>query len=336
VGSSISIVTVSYNTRHHLQRCLWALRRWPASIHQQVIVIDNNSTDGTPEMVEREYPEALLLRSEANDGYGAAVNTAARSATGAWLMFLNPDVEVTEGSLDALIEFGRSHPRAAVIGPRLLDANGEPQASAKHFPSVGLLLAEALRLHLCLPAALRARLLLGTYFAQNQTLKVGWVSGACHLIPRHVWEEVGLLTERTFCGSDDYDYCFRSAQRGYQVWLCAASTMTHHGSVAVRQRWTQWDVERLAIHNLYVVLESHWPQYRVKSFCAAEIVCYLLETVRNAIRPRFRGELAANYRDRLGQRLRLTLRLLTGRETPLPRFQPGPSEEQRPLESARP
>jgi N-acetylglucosaminyl-diphospho-decaprenol L-rhamnosyltransferase len=169
---SISIVIVSYNTRDHLKRCLAALRQSPSSIPQQVVVIDNSSTDGSPETVEQDYPEALLLRSLTNDGYGVAINTAARHATGAWLLFLNPDVEVTEGSLDALIWFGVAHPRAGVIGPRLLYANGEPQASAKHLLSVGLVLAEALRLHLCMPVCLRRRVFLGTYFAQNQTLKV--------------------------------------------------------------------------------------------------------------------------------------------------------------------
>jgi N-acetylglucosaminyl-diphospho-decaprenol L-rhamnosyltransferase len=334
-AASISIVIVSYNTRDHLQRCLTALRQWPSSITQQVIVIDNSSTDRSPEIIEREFPEVLLLRSPTNDGYGVAINTAARHATGAWLLFLNPDVEVTEGSLDALIGFGNSHPRAGVIGPRLLYANGESQASAKHFLSIGLVLAEALRLHLCMPAYLRQRLFLGTYFAQDQTLRAGWVSGACHLIPRRVWEKVGLLTEQTFCGSDDYDYCYRAAQHGYQVWLCAAASMTHHCSVAVRHRWTRWEMEQLAIHNFYVVIESHWPPWRVKAFCAAESVGYLLEMIRNAIRPRFQGDAALHYRDRLRQRLHLTLRLLTGRETPLRRFQAARANEQGQLTSAR-
>lgn len=325
---SISIIIVSYNTRDHLRRCLTALRQWPASIRQEVIVIDNCSSDGSPETIEREYPEALLLRAPANEGYGVAINTAARSAGGAWLLFLNPDVEVTVGALDALIAFGNSHPRAGVIGPRLLYGNGEPQASAKHFLSVGLLLAESLRLQRLLPERIRSRLFLGTYFAQNRTLKAGWVSGACHLIPRHVWEDVGCLIEETFCGSDDYDYCYRAAHRGYEVWLCAAATMTHHCSVAVRQRWTRWEVEQLAIHNFYVVMETHWPKWRVKVFCLAEIVSYLLETIRNTVRPRFRGEAASTYRDRLRQRLHLTVGLLTGREMPLRRFQPARSQDQ--------
>jgi GT2 family glycosyltransferase len=236
-------------------------------------------------------------------------------------MFLNPDVEITEGSLDTLIDFGKSHPRAGVIGPRLVFGNGEPQASAKRFLSVGLLLAEALRLHFIVPNCIRSRVFLGTYFDQKQTLKVGWVSGACHLIPRYVWEAVGPLTEETFCGSDDYDYCYRVNRTGYEVWLCASATMTHHCSVAVRQRWTRWEVEQLAIHNFYVVMQLHWPKWRVKVFCAAEVLSYVLEMARNIIRPRFEGELASAYRDRLKQRMHLTMRLFTGRETPQRRFQ---------------
>lgn len=335
--TSLSIIIVSYNTRDHLRRCLSALRRWPASIRQQVIVIDNLSSDGSPETVERDYPEALLVRSPSNDGYGVAINTAARLATGEWLMFLNPDVEVMDGALDTLIAFGNSHPRAGVIGPRLLYGNGEPQASAKRFLSIGLVLAESFRLHRFMPEILRSRLFLGTYFAQNKTLKASWVSGACHLIRRSVWEDVGPLTEETFCGSDDYDYCYRAVRRGYEVWLCASATMTHHCSVAVRQRWTRWEVEQLAIHNFYVVMQLHWPKWRVKFFCAAEIVGLVLEVLRNAVRPRYLGTVSSDYRDRLRQRLLLTWGLFTGREAALRRFQVAPKNEPPPrLASARP
>src|SRR6202030_3834334 len=134
---------------------------------------------------------------------------AASHSKGQYLMFVNPDIEVSPGSLDSLLAFVKSHPRAGLVGPRLLLADGTPQASARRRVSAGLLLLEASRLHLLLPSRLRGQFMLGVYDAQTKTRKVDWISGACHLIPRRVWEEVGFLTEDTFCGFDDYDYCYR-------------------------------------------------------------------------------------------------------------------------------
>ena len=148
------------------------------------------------------------------------------------------------------------------------------------------MLLEGLRLHLLLPPLLRSRLMLGTYFDQDAEIRVPWLSGACHLVPRAVWDTVGPLTEDTFCGFDDYDYCYRATRAHYEVWLCPSAVMTHHCSVAVRQRWASWNVEELAIHNTYVILSNHWPTWRVRAFMLAELVSWLVEGLRHSVWPR--------------------------------------------------
>jgi GT2 family glycosyltransferase len=319
----LSVLIVSYNTRDHLRLCLRSLRERPASIPQEVIVIDNHSTDGSAEMVGCEYPEFHLIRSQSNDGYGVAINAGMREAKGTWLLFLNPDIEVKGKAVDTLLEAARARPRTGVIGPRLVYADGRCQHSARRFMSPLLLLFEASRLHLLMSKSLRSRAFLGTYFAQDETRDVPWVSGASHLIPRSVWEEVGPLTEETFCGSDDYDYCYRVRQHGYEVWLCSEASMIHHCSVAVRGRWTTWEVDQVAIHNFFVVYECHWPTWKVRTLALVEILSCLLESIRHRIRPRREqdepGEL---YSDRLSRRLRLMCDFLTGRQRPVRRFQP--------------
>jgi GT2 family glycosyltransferase len=163
----------------------------------------------------------------------------------------------------------------------------------------------------------------GVYDAQKKTRTVDWISGACHLIPRRVWEEVGVLTEETFCGFDDYDYCYRVWKHGWEVWLNAEATMTHHCSVAVRDRWTSWEVEQLAIHNSYVILSSHWPSWRVKVYALAELVAYGSEYLRHALIPRKGvGNVEEDYGQRLKRRMELTWNLLVGRQKPIRRFQP--------------
>lgn len=319
----LSVIIVNYNTRTFLASCLRSLETHKATTAQEVIVIDNASRDGSVEMVSRDFPACRLLELKANVGYGSAVNIAVREAKGQFLLLLNPDVEVGACSLDTLIRLARAHPDVGVVSPRLVYADGQPQPSARRFLSPFLLLLESSRLHLCLPRGLRGRLLLGTYFPQDRTMEVPWVSGACHLIPISVWERVGPLTEETFCGSDDYDYCYRVRRLGYKVWLCSESTMIHHCSVAVRNRWSPWEVEQVATHNFYVVLEEHWPRWRVRTYNAAEIVCCLSEMIRHRLRPRMQDSLASEqYRERLVLRLRMQLDLFWGRVKPQRRCQP--------------
>jgi GT2 family glycosyltransferase len=290
---------------------------------QEVIVIDNASHDGSVEMLSSDFPDCKLMKLKTNIGYGSAVNIAVQEAKGQFLLLLNPDVEVNAHSIDSLVRLARAHPDAGVVSPRLVYADGQPQPSARRFLSPFLLLFECSRLHLCLPRAVRGRLLLGTYFPQDRTMEVPWVSGACHLIPISVWKKVGPLTEETFCGSDDYDYCYRVRQLGYKVWLCSESTMIHHCSVAVRKRWSPWEVEQVAAHNFYVVLEAHWPRWRVRAYNAAEIVSCLTEMVRNRLWPRMQDYLASEeYRERLVLRLRMQLDLFWGRVKPERRCQP--------------
>jgi hypothetical protein len=320
---SLSIVIVNYNTCDHLRRCLSSIQEHPAQSVSEVIVVDNDSPDGSADMVAREFPGVRLLRSLTNDGYGRALNRGVLEAHGDILMFLNPDIEVASGSLDTLIGFVVAHPKAGVVGPRLFLTDGQPQPSARRFLSPTILLVEALRLHLLLPVRLRSRWLLGTYFDQNTEQRVPWVSGACHVVPGEVWRRVGPLTEETFCGFDDYDYCYRVSRAGYEVWLNPGATMTHHCSVAVRQRWSSWEVEQVAIHNTYVVLSPHWPKWRIKALELAELANWTIELTRHTLWPRSDVlHLDEPYSQRLWKRLRLTWRLLSGREEPRHRFQP--------------
>jgi GT2 family glycosyltransferase len=319
----LSILVVSYNAREFLRRCLQSIRQNPPSIRYEVLVIDNESPDASADMVAEEFPEIRLIRTGRNEGYGVAINLGVRQAEGSLLMFLNPDMEVFAGSLDALLEFLSQHARAGVVGPRLVFGDGSPQSSIGRRASVFLTLLEASRLHLLVPSRMRGKLVQGIYLPEPATMQGDWISGACHLIPRHAWDKVGPLTEETFCGFDDYDYCFRARKAGFEVWICAESVMLHNASTSVRKRWSSWEVERLATHNTYVVMSSHWPEWRVKLIAATELVMHLSELLRTTIRPRHGyDKLGEQYSRRVQRRVHLLWGLLTGREQPIRRFQP--------------
>lgn len=244
----ISVVIVAHDSWPYVGACIRSLYDHPpAELPFEVVLIDNASSDGTTDRVRALFPAVRVIASPHNDGYGVAVNRAMRKAVGDYLVLLNPDCEVTPGSLDTMVHFLDAAPRAGIVGPRLVRPTGEVQPSGRRFPSPRRVLLEVLRLHRLMSHSWRADHLLGTYWDQSTTRRVDWVSGACHVLRREVWDDVGPLTEKTFCGFDDFDYCFRAAESGLETWLFADATVLHHGGMSVNARWAPAQVDELAM-----------------------------------------------------------------------------------------
>jgi GT2 family glycosyltransferase len=132
----ISIVVVSFNTRDVLRECLLSVYREVGSLHAQVIVVDNASTDGSPEMIELEFSEVELIRSEINLGFGPGNNLGINSARGRYVVLLNSDAFLTDGSLRRSVAHMNNNPRAGLGGGRLIGHDGSWQPSARKFPTV--------------------------------------------------------------------------------------------------------------------------------------------------------------------------------------------------------
>jgi hypothetical protein len=292
-----------------------------------VVVVDNASSDGTADEVARRFPAVQLVASTTNDGYGVAVNRAVARASGRFLVFLNPDTEVRAGALDRLLA-DAAQPGTGVVGPRLVTPSGEPQPSARRFPSPARTLVETSRLHLLLPRATRARWLLGGYSDQDETREVDWVSGACHVMRRDVWDAVGTLTEATFCGFDDFEYCWRARRAGYRTVFRAEAEVCHSVGASVSARWRPAEVDALAIHNMFVLLPDLWPRWRIRALALAEALASVSDVLTAAVHPvPARRDATASARAR--QRAGLLFALATGRVEPIRRCEPAVGESTR-------
>jgi GT2 family glycosyltransferase len=278
----LSVIIVTFNSADLIGRCLCSVLGHETALSREVIVFDNASEDGTAELIEAQFPGATVVRSSENIGYGSGINQAVRHASGEYFMFLNPDAELRPGAIDQLVQVLESDARVGVVGPRLVFMDGTVQASARRFPAAGRLWAEVLRVHLLLPRPVRSRWLSGTYSDQDESGFVDWISGACHVISRRTWDVVGELTERTFCGFDDLEYCMRAREMGLRTWFCASVVVNHEASVTVNTRWTASELASVAINSLYVVLHLHWPKWRVKLYASAELFGSLTDLVHRS------------------------------------------------------
>lgn len=220
----LSIIIVSFNTKELLRRCLESIyRARDHSPKMEIIVVDNTSTDGSSEMVNKEFPETMLIRNKQNLGFAKAVNQGLKIAKGNYIFLLNSDTEVKSVAMEKLIKFAREHPEAGIIGARLLNPDSSIQPSVYHLPSIWRAIAEYW---------LGQK---GAYEKYNMitsdAVSVEAVTGAAMLISRKTIETIGFLDERYFMYFEDLDYCRRAQGAGFQVWyLPIAEVIHYHGS----------------------------------------------------------------------------------------------------------
>lgn len=229
---ALSVVVPTHETRELTGRCLEALlaelRRLPEP--SQVILVDDGSRDGTTEEVARRFPEVLVIRHEAAQGFSRAANAGLARATGEILLLLNSDTEVTGGLAELLAAF-RGDPRLGLAGAALAYPDGRPQWSGGREPSLLWLFALASDL----PAVLRrVRGRGGNGPAYPES--VDWVTGAAMAFRRPLWESLGPLDESYRFYAQDLDLCSRAGQAGWRVAIVPVFRVLHHHGATIGRR----------------------------------------------------------------------------------------------------
>jgi len=220
--ASISIVIVAYNSGEFLRRCLAAI----GSDHGEVVVVDNASAEGEPDVAG----EAVrLIRRPRNDGFGTAANAGVAGTSGRWVLLLNPDAWPIEDGVDRLLEFGESRPGLGAAGPCLFDQGGRPQRSTIR-PPLG---AAPLAAWVAFPKAVTS--LYGVWrratsvVPRKRVRPTEFLQGSALLVRRDAFEQVGGFDESFFMYGEDADLCARLRGAGWEVELCPTARFVHVG-----------------------------------------------------------------------------------------------------------
>jgi N-acetylglucosaminyl-diphospho-decaprenol L-rhamnosyltransferase len=227
---NLAIVLLSWNTADLLADCLRSIPAGAAGIAYHVIVVDNTSTDGSADMVARDFPEVQLIRSPENLGFARGNNRGIRATDPdtPYILLLNSDTVVKPESLTALVRFMDAHPDAGAVSPRLLRPDGTPQPYAfGGDPTPGYLLRRGFN-----------QVVLRRYlhdWATEQVQSVDWVSGACLLVRRAAIEQVGLLDENMFMYFEDNDWCLRIRKAGWKVYYNPQVEIVHLGGQSLKK-----------------------------------------------------------------------------------------------------
>ena len=227
-SDSVTVVIVSYNSRGFLHRCLESLHEDPSSLVSGIIVVDNASSDGSAAMVDADFPAVTLLKNPANLGYAAAVNQGIRAAATRYFLILNPDVETGAGAIRALWEFMEKTPDAGIAGCKLLNPDGTLQMSCRTFYTIPLVLLRRTFLARLFPDSRLVREHLMLDWPHDSDMQVDWVNGACMMVRREAYENVGGMDERFFLYLEDVDWCYRMKKHGWRVYYVHSGSMIHH------------------------------------------------------------------------------------------------------------
>lgn len=209
-ASHVAVVVVTYDALPWIERCLASVR------NVETVVVDNGSSDGTVPFVRERYPDARIVESE-NRGLGAGWNVGLRETTSTYALVLNADAWLVEGALEHLVGFAETRPRAAVIGPRLLNRDGTLQRSVRGFPTVWRLATEYFFLRKLAPGSSALNAFYAGGFDHDEVREVEVVMGACMLLRRDAIEQVGYCDEDYFLFSEETDWCYRFHEAGWQV-----------------------------------------------------------------------------------------------------------------------
>lgn len=213
----LTIQIVNWNAREPLRAALRSILVHPPQCSYEILVLDNASSDGSVQMLEKEFPEVKLIVSEQNLGFSKGHNLAARAAQGKYLFILNPDTEVLPHALDWLVAYAEQHPEIGIIGPKILNPDGSLQYSCRRFPNPAAALFRNTPLGKLFPNNPYTRDYLMTDWDHNSIREVDWVSGAALFIRREVFEQLAGFDEQFFMYCEDTDLCYRAWQAGYKV-----------------------------------------------------------------------------------------------------------------------
>ena len=223
----ISISIVSWNTKGVLKNCLASIYSTARDISFEIIVVDNNSSDGSVEMVREEFPGIILISNTENLGFAKANNQAYEKASGRYFLILNSDTIVKPEALETMVRFMDSHPEAAALGPRLIYEDGSLQPSCRAFPDLLTAFFQMSYLEKIFPKNKFIGKYLMGYWNHDDLREVDQPMGACLMFRKKALEEVGILDEQFFMYFEEVDLCFRIKKSGWKIYFIPDAQVIH-------------------------------------------------------------------------------------------------------------
>lgn len=241
----LTVIIVSYNTREITVKAVESVLKHSRELAAELIVVDNESSDGTVAELVQKFPDVEVVPAGANDGYARGNNIGIARARGRYLLVLNPDVLMPKDSLARAVAYMDAHPEVGCLGARVLSENGAQQSTL--FRYLGL---RHIFWGIFLPSSVlrKSRLFGDIRYAdinRDQVQDIDVIAGCFMMVPRHIITEVGPMDDRFFMYSEESEWCWRINQAGYAIRYHPDITIMHYGAVSTGQM-SPWKAEQIA------------------------------------------------------------------------------------------
>jgi GT2 family glycosyltransferase len=233
-AARVAVVIVNYQSYEELHACLNSLDQ--ACGLMSVVVVDHDSDRPSADRLHSAFPDVTVAREDGNHGFAAGINNGARASASQFLLLLNPDCVVDKNACCELADWMEAHPEVGAVGPRIRNADGSVQASARRFPDLTTAIAgRSSWLTRVLPGNPMSRWNLPARDASaSSAVEVDWVSGACMLVRRDAFDAIGGMDEGFFLYWEDADFCRRLKHAGWRTMYLPSASATHIGGRSSR------------------------------------------------------------------------------------------------------
>lgn len=253
----LSIVIVSYNTNELLKDCLESVKTAIKGIKTEVFVIDNNSQDGTPEMVKKDFPWVKLIANGKNVGFSKANNQAIKKAKGEYILILNPDTKVLPETFSKMLDFMKKNLQVGIATCRVEFPNGKLDVDCRrHFPTPWRSFTYFSGLSKLFKGSKIFDQYNYGYSDDNHGQEIDACVGAFMLIPRKAIEKVGMFDEEFFFYGEDLDWCYRFREHGYKIVYTPITKIIHYKGASSGIKKSSQEVTKATVETRKMVMRQ--------------------------------------------------------------------------------
>jgi N-acetylglucosaminyl-diphospho-decaprenol L-rhamnosyltransferase len=282
----ITVVVVSYNTAHLLDRLFSALAAAQGSLRIQTIVVDNASRDNSVELLRNKYPTVELIENSTNPGFGRANNQAVPRIRGRYVLLLNTDAFVAPDTLVKTLNFMESNPQCGILGVKLVGEDGSLQPSCRYFPTPWNVFLISTGLNRFFP---NTRLVDDMEWDHGRIRECDWVPGCYYLTRKQLIDQIGLFDPRFFLYYEEVDHCRRAQQAGWKAYFYSNTEVVHLGGESAKTVTALTDagrqIARLQIESELLYFRKHYGLRGLMASIALTACGALLAFLKDAVRP---------------------------------------------------
>jgi GT2 family glycosyltransferase len=263
----LSVIIVNYNVEYFLEQCLSSVRLAMKSVDGEVIVVDNNSVDGSCSMVRKKFPEAQLIANKDNKGFSSANNQGINISRGEYVLLLNPDTVVEDDTFSKIVDFMDKHDDAGALGVKMVDGKGKFLPESKRgLPTPITAFYKMSGISSLFPRSKRFSKYHMGFLDENETHKIEILAGAFMLLRKSVLDKIGLLDEDFFMYGEDIDLSYRVIKAGYNNYYFPETRIIHYKGESTKKSSVNYV---LVFYNAMVIFaKKHFSNKNANAFAS--------------------------------------------------------------------